>query len=169
MHVKANLILILTSSLILRQYSIIYGEFPVMDVHSPEQRSFNMSRIRGKDTRPELAVRRWLWANGYRYRLHGKGLPGKPDIVLPMYHTVIFVHGCYWHRHGCRYTTFPVTRSSFWSSKFKDTVIRDKRNYEELHNAGWNILIIWECKIKNWDSITEDKIRHFLKCNTDNN
>lgn len=83
-----------------------------MDVHSPEQRSFNMSRIRGKDTRPEMMVRGWLWANGYRYRLHRKDLPGKPDIVLPKYRAVIFVHGCFWHWHRCRRSAIPKTRKT---------------------------------------------------------
>lgn len=119
-----------------------------MDVHSPEQRSFNMSRIRGKNTLPEMIVRRWLWANGYRYRLHKKDLPGKPDIVLSKYHTVIFIHGCFWHRHGCRLTTTPGSRRDFWISKFQENVNRDKRNIEILMDMGWRVMVVWECILR---------------------
>ncbi len=93
-----------------------------MDIHSPEQRSFNMSRIKGVNTRPEMLVRKLLWANGYRYRLHAKDLPGKPDIVFRGSKAAIFVHGCFWHRHGCRYTTMPSTRQEFWIKKFADNI-----------------------------------------------
>lgn len=133
-----------------------------MDVHSPEQRSFNMSRIRGKDTRPEMMVRGWLWANGYRYRLHRKDLPGKPDIVLPKYRAVIFVHGCFWHRHGCRSTTTPESRRDFWQAKFKGNVQRDKDSQTKLVNQGWRVLVLWECEIKNWGPDLEHKIRTFI-------
>ena len=119
-----------------------------MDVHSPAARSFNMSRIRGKDTTPELTVRRILWARGYRYRLHRKDLPGSPDIVLQRYNAAIFVHGCYWHRHGCHATTTPATRRDFWLRKFDDNVARDGRNVELLGEAGWRVLVIWECSIR---------------------
>lgn len=118
-----------------------------MDVHSPEQRSFNMSRIRGKDTCPEIMVRRWLWANGYRYRLHRKDLPGKPDIVLPKYQAVIFVHGCFWHRHGCSLTTTPVSRRDFWLAKFEENVGRDKRNIKSLLEQFWRVMVVWECSL----------------------
>lgn len=119
-----------------------------MDVHSPEQRSFNMSRIRGKNTRPEMKIRRCLWANGYRYRLHRKDLPGKPDIVFSRYHAVIFVHGCFWHRHGCRETTIPETRRNFWLDKFEKNANRDNRNIEVLLQNGWRVMVIWECILK---------------------
>ena len=119
-----------------------------MDVHSPEQRSFNMSRISGKDTGPEVLIRRWLWENGYRYRLHRKDLPGKPDIVLQRYSAVIFVHGCFWHRHGCRFTTTPASREDFWVAKFQGNVERDKRNIENLVNFGWRVMVIWECTLR---------------------
>ncbi len=127
----------------------------MMDVHSPEQRSFNMSRIRSRNTRPEMIVRKWLWANGYRYRLHRKDLPGKPDIVLSKYRTVIFVHGCFWHRHGCRYTTVPSSRKEFWEKKFESNVQRDITNRKNLEKAGWNVLILWECEIKNSEKFKE--------------
>ena len=135
----------------------------MVDVHSPETRSFNMSRIRGKDTYPEMMVRKWLWTNGYRYRLHRKDLPGKPDIVLPKYHTVIFVHGCYWHRHGCKYTTTPVTRKEFWEAKFKENTNRDRRNRRQLNQAGWRVLVLWECEIDATNTVTKRKIETFLK------
>lgn len=134
-----------------------------MDVHSPVQRSFNMSRIRGKDTDPEMAVRRWLWANGYRYRLHRKDLPGQPDIVLPKYRAVILVHGCFWHRHGCKYTTWPATRREFWNLKFEENIDRDKRNQKQLIDAGWRALVLWECEIRNWNCEFEKRIRDFIE------
>lgn len=119
-----------------------------MDVHSPEQRSFNMSRIRGKDSCPEMMVRRCLWSNGYRYRLHSKDLPGKPDIVLPKYKAVIFVHGCFWHRHDCKATATPSTNQEFWLKKFADTITRDKRNTQKLFDCGWRVAIVWECVLR---------------------
>ncbi len=133
-----------------------------MDVHSPTQRSFNMSKIRGKDTRPEMVVRRWLWANGYRYRLHRKDLPGRPDIVLPKYHAVIFVHGCFWHRHGCKYSTFPSTRQNFWQTKFEGNVQRDKDNQARLTSQGWRVFVLWECEINSWDLYLEHRIKTFI-------
>ena len=133
-----------------------------MDVHSPTQRSFNMSKIRGKDTRPEMVVRRWLWANGYRYRLHRKDLPGRPDIVLPKYHAVIFVHGCFWHRHGCKYSTFPSTRQNFWQTKFEGNVQRDKDNQARLTSQGWRDFVLWECEINSWDLYLEHRIKTFI-------
>lgn len=120
-----------------------------MDVHSAETRSFNMSRISGKDTLPEMMVRKWLWANGYRYRLHRKDLPGKPDIVLTAYNAVVFVHGCFWHRHGCRMTTTPESRRGFWLDKFRENVERDKRNIEALLKEGWRVMVVWECTLRN--------------------
>ena len=119
-----------------------------MDVHSPEQRRFNMSRIKGRNTRPEMMIRRWLWAKGYRYRLHRKELPGKPDIVLSRYHTAIFIHGCFWHRHGCRATATPESRRDFWLAKFRENVNRDKRNIEALMNNAWRVIVIWECALR---------------------
>ena len=119
-----------------------------MDVHSPEVRSFNMSRIRAKDTQPELAIRRWLWTNGYRYRLHRKNLAGKPDITLARYKAVLFIHGCFWHRHGCQLTTTPSSRQDFWLAKFRENVNRDRGNIRKLREDGWRVMIIWECSIR---------------------
>ena len=119
------------------------------DVLTPEQRHLNMSRNRGKDTKPELLVRQYLHARGLRYRLHSKELPGKPDIVLPRYKTIVFVHGCFWHRHsGCRYTTTPGTRTEFWVNKFARNVENDDRQQAELTAAGWKVLTVWECELK---------------------
>ncbi|NTV91801.1 MAG: DNA mismatch endonuclease Vsr [Chlorobiaceae bacterium] len=126
-----------------------------MDVHSPEQRSFNMSRIRGKNSRPEMIVRRWLWSNGYRYRLHSKDLPGKPDIVLPKYRSVIFIHGCFWHRHGCVFTTLPESRRDFWLAKFQDNVNRDKRNVAALLEKSWRVMVVWECCLRGKNEVSE--------------
>ena len=116
------------------------------DTLTPERRSWNMSRIRGSDTGPEQIVRSALHRMGLRFRLHRKDLPGRPDIVLPGLHTVVFVHGCYWHRHpGCRLAYNPKTRVEFWQAKFQDNVERDSRQQAELEAAGWRVVIVWEC------------------------
>lgn len=126
------------------------------DKISKEHRSWNMSRIKGKDTKPEMSVRSMLHNMGFRFRLHQKDLPGRPDIVLPKYKTVIFVHGCYWHRHpGCKDTTTPKTRVEFWAEKFEKNILRDKKNTELLRKQGWKVEIIWECQTKNEDVIRE--------------
>lgn len=115
---------------------------------SKERRSWNMSRIRGKDTKPEILLRSHLHQAGYRFRLHVPNLPGKPDIVLPKYKTVIFVHGCFWHRHeGCSNSTMPKTRIEFWTEKFHRTVERDQQKKSELELLGWQVLIVWECEL----------------------
>lgn len=119
-----------------------------MDIISPEQRSALMSRIRGKDTKIELEVRRGLHALGFRYRLGGAGLPGRPDIVLPKYRTVVFVHGCFWHRHDCHLFRLPKTRPEFWKTKIDANAERDKRKEAELIAAGWRVETIWECQLR---------------------
>lgn len=119
------------------------------DVHTPEQRSYNMSRIRGKNTKPEEQVRKYLFAQGFRYRKNDARLPGKPDIVLPKYKTVIFVNGCFWHGHdGCRYFVWPKSNTEFWKNKITGNIQRDMRNQQELSEQGWNIIAIWECELK---------------------
>ncbi len=119
------------------------------DVHSKEVRSYNMSQVKGKDTKPELLVRRFLFSNGLRYRLYDKKLSGKPDIVLPKYKTVIFIHGCFWHGHeNCKYSTLPKTRTQLWSDKIEGNKQRDKNNIEQLINKGWNVLIVYGCELK---------------------
>jgi DNA mismatch endonuclease, patch repair protein len=119
------------------------------DVHDTATRSFNMSRIKGKNTKPEMLVRRFLFANGFRYRLHDTKLPGKPDIVLPKYKTVIFVNGCFWHGHkGCPYFVLPKTRTEWWFQKIKGTMARDKSAEIALNVRGWKVILIWECQLK---------------------
>lgn len=120
-----------------------------MDVHSKEIRSFNMSRIRGKDTKPEELVRKCLFSQGFRYRKNDPRLPGKPDIVLPKYKTVIFVNGCFWHHHeGCRYFVWPKNNAEFWRNKINANVERDNRVYQQLLELGWRITVVWECCLK---------------------
>lgn len=121
---------------------------------SKEQRSWIMSRIRSKNTKPEMAVRSLLHGMGYRFRLHRKDLPGKPDIVLPKYKTVIFVHGCFWHRHrNCKRCTTPSTNKGFWLKKFERNVEKDRINKRLLKKAGWNIITVWECEIHKKDAV----------------
>ena len=118
------------------------------DVLTKEQRHFNMSHIRGKDTRPEEIVRKYLFSKGYRYRKNDSRYPGKPDLVLPKYHTVIFVHGCFWHRHpGCRYATTPSTNREFWQRKFDRNTARDRDVQNQLKADGWNVIVVWECEL----------------------
>lgn len=119
------------------------------DVHEPETRSYNMSQIQAKDTKPEMMVRKFLHANGFRYRLHVKDLPGKPDLVLPKYNSVIFVHGCFWHAHeDCEYFRLPKTRTEWWKEKLYGNKERDEKNIEKLKKEGWNVIVIWECELK---------------------
>lgn len=120
----------------------------MVDVHSSERRSYNMSRIKGKDTKPEMIVRKWLWHNDYRYRLHYRKLPGKPDIVFPGRKKVIFVHGCFWHKHDCNYFKWPKSNPDFWKKKIEGNVIRDNKNYSNLNYQGWEYLVVWECETK---------------------
>lgn len=133
------------------------------DVLSPEQRRRNMSRIRGRDTEPEKIVRSMLHRMGYRFRLHRRDLPGRPDIVLPRLRSVIFVHGCFWHRHpGCRYATTPKTRAEFWQKKFEENVERDRRNIAALREAGWRVLCVWECETRDLEGL-EHQLQSFLE------
>ena len=119
------------------------------DVHSPEVRSFNMSQIHGKDTKPEDKVRKYLFSRGFRYRKNDKRLPGKPDIVLPKYRTVIFVNGCFWHKHeGCKYFVMPKSNTDFWTMKIEGNVERDLKQQRLLTEQGWKVLVVWECELK---------------------
>lgn len=119
------------------------------DVHTKAQRSYNMSRIRGKDTAPERALRSALHLSGLRFRLHRRDLPGTPDIVLPRWRVAVFVHGCFWHRHeGCRYATTPASNSEFWKAKFSYTVSRDCDQIAELNHRGWRVFVAWECELR---------------------
>ena len=122
----------------------------MVDTLTSAERSERMSRIRSRDTKPELALRKALHGRGFRFRLHDRRLPGKPDIVLPKHRTVIFVHGCFWHRHpGCKIATTPKTNTDFWIDKFDRNMARDKGNSEALIAAGWRVIVVWECELGN--------------------
>ena len=132
------------------------------DVHTKEQRSFNMSKIKGRNTKPEMLVRRFLHANGFRYKLHDKTLPGKPDIVLPKYKTVIFIHGCFWHGHeGCRYYVVPKTKTEWWLNKINGNIANDVKAIAALKQDGWKIITLWECDLK--PLTIENTLKNLLK------
>jgi DNA mismatch endonuclease (patch repair protein) len=120
----------------------------MVDVLSAQQRSFNMSRIRGRDTKPELLLRRGLHARGFRFRLHRRDLPGRPDLVFPGRRAVIFVHGCFWHGHDCPMCQLPATRADFWRKKIEGNRARDQAAASALAAAGWRVLIVWECAVR---------------------
>jgi len=127
----------------------------VTDIVDKQTRSRMMAGIKGKDTKPELALRRALHARGFRYRLHSKSVPGRPDLVFPKHHAIVFVHGCFWHRHeGCRYTTTPSTRPEFWQAKFDANVIRDAAIGDRVIEAGWRVATVWECSLRKANQLT---------------
>lgn len=134
------------------------------DVVSRETRSRMMSGIRGTNTKPELQVRRLLFARGFRYRLHAKHLPGKPDIVLPRWRTVVFVHGCFWHRHDCHLFKLPGTRREFWEEKINGNVARDARHRDALLGDGWRVATVWECALKGRTRRLPDEVGDALAC-----
>lgn len=130
---------------------------------SKAQRSWNMSRIRSKNTKPELAVRAIVHGLGYRYGLHSRHLPGKPDLVLTRLRSVIFVHGCFWHRHqGCEFTTSPKSGTTDWKRKFRDNTLRDRRNTSELKKLGWHIIVVWGCEVRNTSRL-QQKLSRILR------
>ena len=130
------------------------------DVHDKVTRSYNMSQIKGKNTKPEILVRKFLFSKGFRYRINDKKLPGKPDIVLPKYKTVIFVNGCFWHGHeNCKYFTLPKTRTEWWKEKIEKSKINDLEKQTLLINLAYKVIIIWECEVKNkgfYNTIIDD-------------
>ncbi len=133
------------------------------DVLTPEQRSRCMAAIKGRNTKPELAVRRMVHAMGYRFRLHRKDLPGKPDLVFPRLGKVIFVHGCFWHMHTCRYGKVkPKTNAAFWQAKREGNRARDRRHVRDLRREGWEVLTVWECQLRDPEKL-ERKLRTFLR------
>ncbi|MCP4749643.1 MAG: DNA mismatch endonuclease Vsr [Proteobacteria bacterium] len=140
-----------------------------MDNLSKKHRSWLMSRIRSKDTKPETIVRSMLHQSGFRFSLRTKDLPGRPDIKLTKYKTVIFVHGCFWHRHpGCRRATTPKTNKSFWQNKFEGNVRRDRRNQRDLRKLGWKVIVVWECRVlKDPESVLNRIVRELAKRNAD--
>ena len=138
-----------------------------MDTLSKKQRSERMRRIRNKDTKPELVVRRLLHSRGYRYRLHRQDLPGVPDLVFPSRHKLVFVHGCFWHRHpdpSCKLARLPKSKLSFWKPKLQANRLRDKRNERDLRDMGWQVLVVWECELSNKEQL-ENILIGFLEGN----
>lgn len=136
-----------------------------MDTMTKEQRHRNMSHIKSRNTSLEILVRKRLFRDGFRYRINVSNLPGKPDIVLPKYHTVIFVNGCFWHRHNCKLATMPKTHVDFWKRKFEQNMKNDLDNHKKLRNLGWHVIILWECEIKEdfeqLMKITESEIKQY--------
>lgn len=133
-----------------------------MDVHDKETRSYNMSCIKGKNTKPEEIVRKYLFSQGFRYRKNDKKLPGTPDIVLPKYKTVIFVNGCFWHGHeDCRYFVVPKTNTEFWVNKIETNKQRDSRKINDLRALGWRVIVVWECQLKN--NVINEKLNELEK------
>ena len=135
----------------------------MVDKISKKHRSWNMARIRSKDTSPERKVRSILHSHGYRFRLRPRMLPGKPDIILKKYKSVIFVHGCFWHRHpACKYAYTPKSRIEFWEKKFCENVKRDKHVSRVLKKLGWNVIVVWECELSNPDALTAKLKKHLV-------
>lgn len=137
------------------------------DVHPPEIRSKNMRAIRSADTKPELIVRKALFSAGFRYRLHNRELPGRPDIVLAKYRTVIFVHGCFWHGHDCKYFKVPKTRPDFWLAKIGANQVRDQIVVSRLNQSGWHVIQVWECSIRPSGMGLSEVIRRIVTCLTE--
>jgi DNA mismatch endonuclease (patch repair protein) len=133
-----------------------------MDTRSPEQRRRIMRAVNNKNTGPEITVRRLLHAMGYRFRLHRKDLPGKPDIVLPRYRKVIFVHGCFWHWHGCSKGKLPKSRLDYWRPKLEANVNRDMVKIQQLRSAGWDVLVVWQCELKDAEALTQ-RLQEFVE------
>lgn len=134
------------------------------DIVNAARRSEIMSRIKGRNTKPELIVRRIAHGLGFRFRLHRRDLPGSPDMVFPRYRTVVFVHGCFWHRHdGCRYAYRPKSRIQFWTKKFEENVARDARNEKALRDLGWRVLVIWECEAKDQAFVRTQLLAHLRR------
>ncbi len=135
-----------------------------MDTVSKKKRSEIMSRIRGRDTAPEMIVRRVAHRMGYRFRLHVRGMPGSPDLVFPSRRKAIFVHGCFWHRHkSCRHSSMPSTRVEFWRAKLRGNVVRDRRNVRQLENDSWRVLVIWECQVESRDWLSRQLVAFLEK------
>ena len=140
------------------------GSCKMTDVMSAEQRSAAMSKIRGKDTKPELLVRHSLWRLGFRFRLHVKGLPGRPDIVLPKWRALVFVHGCFWHRHeGCPLFRLPSTRQDFWDSKLRQNQARDLLAVRSLLSCEWRVAVVWECAMRTDTVGTISQLAHWIE------
>ncbi len=137
----------------------------IMDCLSPEQRHWAMSRVKGKDTRIEIQVRKYLFSKGFRFRKNDKRYPGKPDIVLPRYKTVIFVNGCFWHQHpNCSRSKLPVANADYWKKKLQKNVANDQMHKQQLEEMGWQVIVLWECKLKaNFSGVLDAAINNVLK------
>ncbi len=136
----------------------------MVDVMDAAKRSALMSRIRGGDTAPELLIRKGLWHAGFRYTLHAAKLPGKPDIVLPRWNAVVFVHGCFWHRHsGCAYFRLPKTRTAFWDVKLAQNQARDRANIAAMESLGWRVAVVWECAVRTNSQVAVKKLVRWLQ------
>ena len=131
------------------------------DTRTPEQRRKIMQRVKSKDTKPEMAVRRMLHAAGFRYRLHDKSLPGKPDIVFRSRGVVVFVHGCFWHGHGCKYGKLPKSKQDFWRPKIERNVARDEAAIAALEGLGWSVVVVWQCELKDLDELRRRLLAKF--------
>lgn len=131
------------------------------DLLTPERRSWNMSRIKNKDTKIEVLVRKYLFSKGFRFRKNDKRYPGKPDVILPKYHVAIFVNGCFWHRHeNCKNATMPKSKVAFWKEKFEKNVENDKKNIDKLRSMGWHVITLWECELeKNFEQRMDNAIK----------
>ena len=138
---------------------------------SPEHRSWNMQQIKAKDTKIEVQVRSWLFSRGFRFRKNDKRYPGKPDIVLPKYKTVVFINGCFWHRHkGCKYATVPKTRVEYWNEKFQRNVRNDLLHKQELESMGWKVITVWECQLKKTNFVTTmETLEKMIRSQNDEN
>lgn len=135
-----------------------------MDVHDKQTRSYNMSQIKSKNTKPEELVRKYLFSQGFRYRKNDKRLPGSPDIVLPKYKTVIFINGCFWHGHeGCKYFVWPKSNKEFWKSKIETNIARDKKKKLLLEELGWKVIVVWECELKSDKTKTLERLLERIK------
>lgn len=132
-----------------------------MDVHDKKTRSYNMSQIKGKNTKPEELVRKYLFSQGFRYRKNDKRLPGSPDVVLPKYKTIIFVNGCFWHGHeGCKYFVWPKSNEEFWKNKIQTNISRDEKKIAALESQGWKVVVVWECELKS--SLVEGTLQKLI-------
>ena len=133
-----------------------------MDIYSKSNRSKIMSKISGNETKPEIMVRKYLFSHGFRFLKNDKRYPGKPDIVLPKHRTIVFIHGCFWHGHDCKAGKLPETNTDFWRKKIKDNIERDQRNQDNLSNLGWNVIVVWQCELRNLIS-KEKRLQSLIK------
>ena len=139
------------------------GAVPITDILTKEERSALMAKVKGKNTKPEIYVRKYLFSKGFRYRVNDPRYPGRPDIILPKYRTAIFVHGCFWHGHeSCKYARLPLTNREFWENKIRTNIERDKRNIELLKQEGWKVVVVWQCELRN-RRLREERMKRLVE------